>query len=129
MLAAHVKTSQEATWRQATAAIALRDRVRRVLDTLPMAYREMRDRLHGLIPSIDFYVFHGRDIEAGYALEIEDTLRRAEAIYAEHSRDEDCDVDPESDCCRLCGVYHGDPCPECRGRGFHVDGCSEVGIL
>ncbi len=23
-----------------------------------------------------------------------------------------------------CGVWHGDPCQECEGRGFHREGCS-----
>lgn len=40
-----------------------------------------------------------------------------------HERDEDCTVDPKTDCCTACGVYHGDPCPECKGRGFHKAGC------
>lgn len=39
-----------------------------------------------------------------------------------HTRDEQCDVDPETFECRDCGVYHGDPCA-CGGRGFHRDGC------
>lgn len=45
----------------------------------------------------------------------------------QHARDEDCDVDPETDTCRVlaCQVYHGDPCSVCGGRGFHHDGCPE----
>lgn len=42
-----------------------------------------------------------------------------------HSRDEDCTVDAAVDMCTGCGVAHGDPCPECGGRGFHREGCSE----
>lgn len=36
-----------------------------------------------------------------------------------HTTDEQCDVDPATDCCRVCGVYHGDPCADCGGTGFH----------
>jgi hypothetical protein len=45
----------------------------------------------------------------------------------EHTKDADCTVDPTTDSCRECGVYHGDPCPACDGRGFHVDGCDVLG--
>jgi hypothetical protein len=41
-----------------------------------------------------------------------------------HECDEECDVDPTTDTCRVCGVHHGSPCPVCGGRGFHVDGCT-----
>ncbi|HAX81607.1 MAG TPA: hypothetical protein DCY40_03430 [Actinobacteria bacterium] len=40
-----------------------------------------------------------------------------------HTRDDQCDVDPETDTCRGCGVGHGDPCPDCGGEAFHVEGC------
>lgn len=43
-----------------------------------------------------------------------------------HTKDEDCTVDPETGCCSVCGVLHGDPCPCCGGSGFHKDGCSEI---
>lgn len=26
--------------------------------------------------------------------------------------------------CSVCGVYHGDPCPQCNGRGFHKLDCT-----
>lgn len=42
-----------------------------------------------------------------------------------HERDEQCDVDPADDTCRVCGVLHGDPCPTCGGRGFHRAQCPE----
>jgi hypothetical protein len=42
-----------------------------------------------------------------------------------HTRDSDCDVDPCSSCCRVCGVLHGEPCEECGGAGYHVPGCSD----
>lgn len=46
-----------------------------------------------------------------------------------HEKDEDCDVDPETGICRLCGVYHdeGNRCVECGGRAFHKEGCSTIG--
>jgi hypothetical protein len=42
-----------------------------------------------------------------------------------HSKDEDCVLDGHN-CCVVCGVYHGDPCETCGGRGFHKDGCKEA---
>ena len=38
-----------------------------------------------------------------------------------HTRDEQCQV--EDGRCIACGVAHGEPCPECRGRAFHRFGC------
>lgn len=43
----------------------------------------------------------------------------------DHTKDSDCTVDPETQCCIYCGVWHGEECPECKGRGFHNEGCSE----
>lgn len=40
-----------------------------------------------------------------------------------HTRDEDCALDPDG-VCTTCGVYHGDPCPDCGGRGYHAEGCA-----
>ena len=40
-----------------------------------------------------------------------------------HMKDADCHVDAETDCCVICGTYHGDPCHICGGRGFHMEGC------
>ena len=40
----------------------------------------------------------------------------------EHTKDADCNLD-ETDCCVICGTYHGDPCHICGGRGFHMEGC------
>ena len=36
-----------------------------------------------------------------------------------HTKDADCTVDPETLLCQGCGVYHGDPCEQCGGAGFH----------
>lgn len=44
---------------------------------------------------------------------------------ARHTRDSDCTV--IDDFCTACGALHGDPCHVCAGRGYHADGCSEVG--
>lgn len=56
--------------------------------------------------------------------------RKALAFIAQespaHQRDEDCDVDPETDLCRGCSVYHGEQCGACSGRGFHRVGCPEL---
>jgi len=44
----------------------------------------------------------------------------------QHSTDRDCRTDSD-DVCRDCGVWHGDPCPACGGRGYHVDDlCPEL---
>ena len=41
-----------------------------------------------------------------------------------HDKDEDCEGFIEEGCCSICGVGHGDPCAECRGTGYHREGCS-----
>lgn len=51
-------------------------------------------------------------------------MRQAGARLA-HTKDDDCTVSPETDCCIECGVLHGDPCPACMGLGYHRDGCPE----
>jgi len=43
-----------------------------------------------------------------------------------HEKDSDCTLDPETDECRECGVWHGDPLSCCGGRGFHRDACPEM---
>ena len=43
-----------------------------------------------------------------------------------HTRDSDCTLDPLTDTCHDCGVHHGEPCPECEGRGFHAPKCREL---
>lgn len=50
---------------------------------------------------------------------------RAEAVpmtRPRHMSDGDCTLG-DDDCCTGCGVYHGDPCPECEGCGFHTATC------
>lgn len=42
-----------------------------------------------------------------------------------HTTDADCAPFIVDDSCSTCGVFHGDPCPECQGRGFHKSECSE----
>jgi hypothetical protein len=42
----------------------------------------------------------------------------------DHYSDEDCDVDPATDSCRKCGVWHGAPCPACGGSGYHRGACA-----
>ena len=46
----------------------------------------------------------------------------------DHSSDADCagHVNQETLTCSVCGVYHGNPCPLCGGRGFHAENCEEV---
>lgn len=45
---------------------------------------------------------------------------------SEHAKDSDCSIDPRTDCCEVCEVYHGDPCPCCGQRGFHAEGCDAL---
>jgi hypothetical protein len=39
-----------------------------------------------------------------------------------HTKDSDCTLDADGSCID-CGVYHGEPCDVCGGRGFHVAEC------
>lgn len=41
----------------------------------------------------------------------------------EHTQDSDCTIDQVTGMCIFCGVYHGAPCLDCGGRGFHTDDC------
>jgi hypothetical protein len=41
----------------------------------------------------------------------------------QHEKDTDCTVDPETMICTVCLVDHSDPCPDCKGRGFHRPTC------
>ena len=48
-----------------------------------------------------------------------------------HECDEDCHPflrgeEDEHQECSVCGVSHGDPCPDCGGRAFHDDDCPEI---
>jgi hypothetical protein len=43
-----------------------------------------------------------------------------------HHHDTDCTISPADDCCAGCGVYHGDPCEDCGGRGFHESACPQL---
>ena len=43
-----------------------------------------------------------------------------------HTKDAECTIDPETDLCKECGVYHGDPCPDCGGKGLHTDECPQM---
>lgn len=44
-----------------------------------------------------------------------------------HEEDGDCDVDPETLVCRVCGVDHSEQCEDCGGRGFHKATCAWAG--
>lgn len=41
----------------------------------------------------------------------------------QHTKELDCTLDDNMSC-KICGAYHGDPCPECGTRGFHKSDCS-----
>jgi hypothetical protein len=42
-----------------------------------------------------------------------------------HTKDSDCQIDA-TNCCTECGVYHGEPCALCGGRGYHELKCDEL---
>jgi hypothetical protein len=44
-------------------------------------------------------------------------------MHNSHSKDSDCTVNEETECCDVCGVSHGEECPDCGGRGFHKPVC------
>lgn len=48
-------------------------------------------------------------------------------VTHEHDRDMDCIGHIVNDMCTVCGVYHGDPCARCGGRGFHKPDCIDIG--
>lgn len=52
-------------------------------------------------------------------------MNETKAQTEAHYHDADCRpyIDANDEC-RVCHVYHGDPCYSCDGRGFHSDRCS-----
>lgn len=60
-----------------------------------------------------------------------DTVTRDDvtATAREHNRDEDCEghINAWTLQCDVCGVDHSGECLVCGGRGFHKDGCPEIG--
>lgn len=44
-------------------------------------------------------------------------------LISDHNEDDQCIVDPKTECCIVCHVYHGEPCDLCDGRGFHAPSC------
>lgn len=55
---------------------------------------------------------------------LQQSARVSFTLPMEHAHDRDCQIDPETRLCQVCGVEHGAPCPVCGGRGFHANGCS-----
>jgi hypothetical protein len=47
----------------------------------------------------------------------------------DHVQDSDCEghINPETDCCIVCGVDHSTVCILCGGRGFHAVTCFMFG--
>lgn len=62
----------------------------------------------------------------GYTGDLRAYVRACVERWRQHTDDAHCTVGPD-DFCTGCGVHHGDPCGVCGGRGFHVEGCSEIG--
>jgi len=52
------------------------------------------------------------------------------SIFDTAPRGHDCDADCAEYLvngeCTICGAYHGDPCPDCNGRGYHLPDCNHV---
>jgi hypothetical protein len=74
---------------------------------------EMLEDNPGMIEALYNYVL---DNEECYKLDKDD-----QEIC--HTKDADCHdhlVDGE---CQTCGVFHGDACPDCGGRGYHRENC------
>lgn len=53
-------------------------------------------------------------------------MTAAPGIHHDHDEDSDCAPFLVDDECSICGVHHGEACPSCSGRGFHVGGCYEI---
>lgn len=51
---------------------------------------------------------------------------RLDAETRPHEADEDCTIDPATGLCFVCGVEHGDPCPECGATAYHRPDCPET---
>ena len=102
--------------------------VKRYADDATRHYREGRRftcDVSNLLTRAGELVAMAERYDALYSLMEEmDSDRVTKDGSAEHTKDEDCDVDPETDCCRVCGVHHAEPCPECGGCGFHRGACS-----
>src|SRR4051794_265585 len=47
-------------------------------------------------------------------------------MVADHVKDSDCTVDPETGLCVGCGVDHSGQCEKCSGKGYHFEGCPEI---
>ncbi len=52
-------------------------------------------------------------------------MKRSPDSPTEHSKDSDCILGKDN-ICMECGVYHGDACPACGQRGYHIPGCAET---
>ena len=46
--------------------------------------------------------------------------------FPKHESDADCTVNPRTGTCSGCSAFHGEPCPSCGGRGYHVPTCPET---
>ena len=48
-------------------------------------------------------------------------------MNTDHTTDTDCAATIGiDDTCHVCHVYHGDPCPDCGGRGYHAADCPSL---
>jgi hypothetical protein len=64
--------------------------------------------------------------EAEYTVDYECTACGKSVLapaVAEHTKDANCVATLVDGTCSACGVLHGDPCPDCGGRGYHGKNC------
>lgn len=45
-----------------------------------------------------------------------------------HAQDSDCGVNHDDNMCRVCHVYHGDPCNDCGARAYHKPTCPRLSV-
>lgn len=84
-------------------------------------------KCHGLDVDLDYEVGSGTVSKyvQSFGLPGHESGRRlrGRCMMADHVKDSDCTLNPETNECIECGVLHGDPCLDCGGRGFHKEGC------
>ncbi len=86
---------------------------------IPGGAAEYRAALEATMPELPA----GRTTRDGYAWSVDTAANPAAPKL--HETDADCTIDPITNECTICGAWHGDPCLECHGTGFHKPGCSE----
>jgi hypothetical protein len=83
------------------------------------------EALLGVYDHAPDYRYHGDALASDVAAWLSDFIERWDsAARGDHDSDAHCTLDA-TDSCETCGVFHGEPCAECDGRGFHAERCQE----